>query len=147
MNYTLQISKTITLPSWDDEVKQKIVRFWESRGIAFTQATDDTLKGHRGSWLGNLTSYDMSKLLADLTISRSNETQLFCVLDVNISCQDITEWNKAYWQLEMDTLESYLLYNDERENEWQEFSKNSLKAAWQWSLSFRLLGRKFPRKS
>lgn len=143
---TIQITHSIRLPEWNEQVKQKIMAFWHKRGIVFSQTNGDVLKGRRGSRWGNLTSFDMSKLRADLTITKTGPGDIGCVLDVNTRYQDITEWNEAYWRLEMDTLENYLLHDDQREEEWRQFRGASRAAAWQWSLSFTRLGRRLPPK-
>ena len=142
----LQVVKTIQVPIWDEQAKQKVITFWQGRGITFGEVTEGHLRGHRGSLWGNMTSYDMSKLLANLTISQIGPNEIVCQLDVDTRGQDITDWNKAYWQLEMDTLESSLLHGDQKEETWQQFRKDSKAAAWQWSLSFARFGRKMPRK-
>ncbi len=142
----LQFVKVIQVPVWDEQAKQKVIIFWQGRGITLKEVSDSRLRGHRGSLLGNLTSYDMSRLLADLTISQIEPNRISCQFDIDTRYQDITEWNKAHWELELDTLESYLLHGDKKEEEWQQFRKGSKAAAWQWSLSFTWLGRKMPRK-
>lgn len=110
------------------------------------ETATENLQGRRGSLWGNMTSFDMGKLRAQLTVSRTGSTEIECVLDVDTRYQDITEWNKAYWHLEMDTLESYLLRGDLREDEWQKFQRSSRAAAWQWTLSLTQRGRKMPPK-
>jgi hypothetical protein len=60
--------------------------------------------------------------------------------------QDITEWNEAYWHLEMATLESYLLTDDMKKQEWLQFKRDSGAANWQWSLSLTKRGWKMPQK-
>ena len=146
MNNSLQVVKTFQVPVWDEQAKKKFINFWQGRGVTFNEVTEKHLKGRRGSLWGNMTSYDMSKLLADLTISQIAPHEISCQLDVDTRGQDITEWNEGYWRLEMDTLESYLLCGDQKEAEWQQFRKDSRAAAWQWSLSLTWLGRKMPRK-
>jgi len=135
----LQIRKTISLPVWDETTKQKILTYWEARGIVFTDTQGDVLTGRRGSMIGNLISFDMSKLLANLTVSRTGASEIECILEVNTILQIVTEWNTAYWQLEMDTLESWLLHNDGKEAEWRLFQRGMRKAATQWATS---LGRR-----
>jgi len=141
----LRIAKAIEIPAWDASARQNAVIFWQKRGMVFTEITDISLTGHRGSWFGNLTSYDMSKLKAILTTSQIGPQEIFCSLEINTEFQMITEWNKAYWELELKTLESFLVRGDQREQEWEQFQKDSKAAAWQWSLSFTWLGRKLPK--
>lgn len=148
MNSTpsIRIEKRILLPAWDEKTQRNVISFWQKRGVTFTEAEGETLQGWRGSLWGNMTSFDMGKLRAHLTVSRTGPTEIECVLDVDTSYQDITEWNEAYWHLEIDTLESYLLRGDLREDEWRQFQRDSRAAAWQWTLSLTQRGRKMPPK-
>ena len=143
---TFRVSKTIRLPQWDEQTKQKVIDFWQGRGIHFSDTRTDVLRGRRGSLWGNLTSFDMSKLVAHLTISASSPALLECVMEIDGRYQDLTDWNEAYWHLEMETLESYLLTGDQKGPEWRQFQRDSRAAAWQWSLSGTKLGRKLPPK-
>ncbi|MCW3062781.1 MAG: YopJ Serine/Threonine acetyltransferase protein [Capsulimonas sp.] len=138
----MKITKAISIPNWNDEARDTAIAYWQSRGIVFTDVSEDRLTGKRGSPWGNMTSFDMSKLVAILMIDHVKDGEVICVLDVDTSFQAITEWNAAYWGLEMDTFESVLLHGDAREQEWREFQKNSRAAAWRWTLSFTLLGHK-----
>jgi hypothetical protein len=142
----MRITKSISLPEWHDEVKQKVIDFWQERRVTFSETAGDTLRGRRGSLWGNLFSFDESRLAADLTISRTGEANIECVLNVDTRYQDIVEWSEAYWRLEMDTLETYLLRGDQREQEWQQFREDARAAAWKWVLSCTLLGRNMPRR-
>lgn len=142
----MQIRKSIQTPEWNEKVRQQVISFWQERRVVFAEPQSDTLKGKRGTIWGNLTSYDMSKLMCTLTVSRTNSTEIVCILDVNTFMQGITEWNKAYWQLELDTLESWLLQGDKREAEWQAFLRGVRKAAIQWTFSGGRSERKMPPK-
>jgi hypothetical protein len=88
----------------------------------------------------------MSKLRATMTISRIDLTIVEFLMEVDTLGQSITEWNEAYWQMELDTLETWLLEGDKQEEEWQEFNGQWRKAAATWTLTFGLGGNKMPPK-
>jgi hypothetical protein len=142
---SVKIEKEIDLPIWNEGVKQKVITYWSERGITFNDISGDVLTGRRGSVWGNLTSFDMSKLMARLTVSLAVPNTVSCVLDVNTILQGITEWNRAYWQLEMETFESFLLTGDKKDEVWRTFLKANKKASLAWTLSLGAAGRELPK--
>jgi hypothetical protein len=142
----MRIEKRFLVPKWDETLLQKAVDFWTKRNIVFEKIEGNALYGKRGSLLGNLFSYDMSKLISKLSISVSSNNELTCILDVNTVMQAITERNKEYWGLEMETFESLLLHNDEQIEEWDDLGKRSRLAAIVWTFTFGLLGDGFSTK-
>jgi hypothetical protein len=138
------IEKTFRIPLWDEFVKFKTIDFWTRRRIKFTETIGDTLIGTRGSLFGNLTSFDMGKLSSKLSISVSPQNTLYCLLEVNTFMQKITEYDQAWWDLEMKTFESFLLESDEQEARWKEFNTNHKKATLIWNFSFGICGHKIP---
>ena len=136
----MRIEKRFLTPIWDESLKQKAINFWSKRGIVFEKIEGNALHGKRGSLLGNLFSYDMSKLISTLSISVSADSELTCILDVNTVMQGITERNKEYWNLEMNTFESFLLRNDEQVDNWEDFRKRSVLGAIIWTITFGLFG-------
>ncbi len=60
--------------------------------------------------------------------------------------QGITERNKEYWNLEMNTFESFLLRNDEQSDDWEDFRKRSLLGAIIWTITFGLFGDGLSKK-
>ena len=141
---SITIERVFQIPMWDDFARFKMNDFWSRRRIEFSESLDNTLKGKRGSLLGNITSFDMSKLMSELTITVSAENQVHCVLKVNTFMQIITEYNKAWWNLEMETFESYLLQTDEQDERWEKFKSNDKKAAIAWTLTSGLVGNRIP---
>jgi hypothetical protein len=89
----------------------------------------------------------MTRLRADLRISSPQSDRIDLVLTVHTAFQHITEWNRAFWDLEMATCESVLLRGDQREAEWTEFMRAHRKAAIIWTLTCSLGGRRFPQKA
>ena len=140
----MEIHRTVRLPEWSEELKTKAIRFWQQRRFRFDIVDGTTLTGRRGSIWGNLVSFDMSKLIACLTLTRVGDSNLMCVLDVNPVLQTITEWNRAYWELEMDTLESWMLRDDLRQDEWSAFLRASRRASLLWVFSLGLAGTRMP---
>ena len=141
---SITVEKTFQIPIWDEFTRFKMVDFWSRRRIEFSENSGNTLKGKRGSLLGNFTSFDMSKLMSELTISVSAENQVHCVLKVNTIMQIITDYNKAWWNLEMESFQSYLLKTDEQNERWERFRANDKKAAIAWALTSGLVGNRIP---
>lgn len=142
----MRIEKKFFVPTWDEARRQKAVGYWSQRHVVFSQETGNTLVGERGNLLGNLVSYDMSRLIAKLSINVSKENEIHCILDVNTFMQIITERNKEFWRLEMETFESYLLYNNEQPEIWREFTIQNRIGALLWTMTFGLLGNRLPSK-
>jgi hypothetical protein len=136
----MRIEKIFNVQNWDNNLKQKAINYWARRGIIFGETEGNILTGKRGSLLGNFFSYNMSKLITKLSISVSAYNVLTCTLDVNTVMQGITQRNIEYWNLEMDTFESYLLTNDEQIENWQDFKKRNILAAIIWTVTLGLFG-------
>lgn len=124
----MKLEKVINLPKWTVSEKDKSIHFWEQRNIKFKEITDILLKGRRGSILGNLISFDMKNIMTKLTITRVNESRISCIFEINTIFQNITDWNKAFWKLELVTYESYLLKNDMKELLWSRYYEAAKKA-------------------
>lgn len=115
-------------------MKKQIVSFWESRNIKFQNISENEFIGKRGSIIGNLFSYNMQNLITKLSVRIINTNEIICELDIKTIFQQITNWNKEYWQLELDTFETYLLNNDLLENNWEEYYKRSKKLNIIWTI-------------
>ena len=138
----IRIERRFEIPKWDDVVRRKAVDFWSRRGVSFFDQTECTLAGRRGSILGNLISFKMSDLLSSLWIGISPKNEVHCVLDVDTILQRITEYNRTWWDLEMETFESFLLRNDEQEAKWRLFLLSNYNASLAWTFSFGMLGNR-----
>lgn len=132
------------MPAWDDLLKRKAIDFWSRRRVVFSETSASLLVGKRGSILGNLISFDMSKLISRITISVSPQDEVECALSVNTVFQQITDYNRAWWDLELETFESFLLRNDELEERWKAFGVKYNRASWAWALSLGRKGNKMP---
>lgn len=160
--------RIIRVPAWDAPTRELALGYWRERGFRFTaaQKADEEEIGWRGSAWGNLTSYNMSKLRASLTIltgdragagasideigdvaATGDETLVQFEMHVDTWAQHISEWNRAYWLLELATAESWLLHGDKQEAEWRRFLAASRKAALIWSLTLGHKGSEMPPSS
>ncbi len=92
----VHVERTFVVPVWDEATKQKALDFWGRRGVTLSETSAHTLTGERGNIIGNLTSFDMSKLIARLAVTVSTQNEVRCVLDVNTVMQSITEYNKSW---------------------------------------------------
>ncbi len=140
----MRVSRSIVISEWNDAIRRKIVDFWQERRVVFTVSEGRTLEGKRGSLLGNMTSFDMTRLITTLTVSRTSPAEIVCRLDIDTTFQSITTWNEAYWQLEMDTFESWLLYGEDKKAEWEAYYKTARAGDIRWLLSFGLFGNRTP---
>jgi hypothetical protein len=140
----IEITKTIEAP-WTGSMRQKLIAFWSTRRFRFGEASDMSLSAERGHLAWNLISYDMTKLRAHLNIGPTESNRILVRLRVQTSFQQITEWNRAFWDLEMETCESYCLRGDLREADWQSFLKASRRAALLWTFTGGFMGQKVPK--
>jgi hypothetical protein len=89
----------------------------------------------------------MSRLRADLRIHPLQLDHVSIVLTIHTTFQQITQWNRMFWELEMATCESFILRGDLRETDWNKFLKGNRKAAITWALTLGLGGQRIPQKS
>jgi hypothetical protein len=141
---TTQITKTIQA-AWTEGSRQKLISFWSARRFRFSEASAASLIATRGHILWNLVSYDSTRLRAELSICSSEPDRIALMLTVHTAFQQITEWSRAFWDLEMETCESFLLCGDLRDVEWVEFMKAYRRAAIIWTLTLTLGGRRIPK--
>ena len=114
------------MPAWDDSTWQAIASFWALRGFRCDAVQDSTLRGTRGSLLGNCVRFDMSRLKTNLVIERTNPQDCRCAINVNTIFQLITEYNKAHWRLELDTFEGFMTSGDLNSKEWRQYRSRAI---------------------
>lgn len=136
--------RLLPISVWNDGVRGRLMQFWHGRGFTFTEIGGDYLRGTRGSTWDNLTSFDPGRLRTTLSIARPNPSEILCLLEIDTRFQFITEWNALYWDLELDTLESFLWRDDLREADWARYGRASTQANVLFSVSFGLLGNRVP---
>ncbi|MDX1931607.1 MAG: hypothetical protein SFU56_03290 [Capsulimonadales bacterium] len=140
MPVPLRLYRTIPLLPWNDGVRERIMSYWRDRHFLFIETDGDFLLARRGSLWGNLTAFDPRKLKTELSIARTTPTEVMCLLEIDPQYQVITEWNVRFWELELETLESFLYRNDTRDALWQEFERDSARANALWVATGGVLG-------
>lgn len=117
----MKISKSIPvledIDSFDISV-QRLSAYWENRGMKFVERSETYLKGKRGNLLGNLFAFNMKNIISQIEIRKQPE-KIECKLSINTIFQYITSSNKRFFQLELETFERYLLFDDLNEEAWQ----------------------------
>jgi len=141
---TLQIGKTIDAP-WSEATRQKLITFWATKRFRFLVQVNESLSATRGNFLWNLFAYDMSRVRADLNIRPSHSGRISLALTIYTAFQKVSEWNWAFWELEMATCKSFLLRGDLRELEWIQFRKGHRKAGLIWTFTLGIGGRRMPQ--
>ena len=128
------IERAVKLPAWDEAARQRSISYWTDQGFQVKETSPYTLIGKRGNLIGNLISFDMKNLMANLAITWDEDNQLLHMsFRVNTVMQQITEWNEEYWKLEMDSFESCLLNGDKKEQTWAKFLAAYNKASLKWT--------------
>ena len=117
---TIVVETRFDVPGWDDAIRNKVVRFWEDRRIEFDSTDGDTLVGRRGSLFGNLLSYDMTRLRAELVVTHAAGT-VHAKIEINTVGQTVTEWNRAWWLIEMCMFESWIVDDNPQTERWNAF--------------------------
>lgn len=135
----MKISKKFNISKYDDSTQQQIKSFWKGRKFKFNNISDNYYEGKRGSIWGNLSSFDMSNLITKLHITRDESNEISCELDIKTFGQQITVWNKEFWQLELDTFESVLLRNDYKETEWEKYNISSTQKDFLWMIKYAVI--------
>lgn len=138
----MKISRELEVGQWDQPAVSVVLAYWKQRG--FTNATVDSgmeLRGTRGSWLGNLFSYDMSKVRASLKMSPIGQNRINVELHVRTFGQQITQWNRAYWRLEIVEVHHLLLGCGNIPEVWSRFLNDSRQASISWTFSLMKYGQ------
>ena len=137
----MHMSRELRLPTWDKSTAQVAATYLSSRGFRNPQMlAGPVIRGTRGSWLGNLTSFDMTKLKATVSISPSASGALVD-LDVNTRGQLITEWNVAVWRLELVELQRVLRGAGHIGEVWSRFNRAARSGAARWVMTLATGGR------
>jgi hypothetical protein len=137
------VAKTITGSMPQDGLLLAIKTYWCEENMVFLQE-GPVFHAHRGNLLANGFAIHPAKVKSALTIT-SLGGSLDCLLRVDTRFQDMTDWTKAFFHLEMNTFESYLLYQDRQEQLWSSFFREFDAAFVRWTLSLCLFGRNMSR--
>lgn len=138
----MKLRRRMLLNTWDEESTRVTVEYLKRRGFADAGISGDGtgIVGSRGSWLGNFTSFDMTKLRAKIQISSTKAGDVRIELDVNTIGQVITRWNVAVWRLELIELRQLLCGLGPIDDIWSRFAKDDRSAAAAFAVSSGLRG-------
>ena len=145
----MKIQRQIAIHSWDEATASLAVNYLKSRAFTNAQAVPTNggmvVSATRGSWLGNLASFDMTKLRAKIRVAGETSGTVTIDLDVNTFAQQITQWNLAVWRLELIELQRVLTGLGCIEEVWNRFNFDYRAAATGWALTATIAGQQLPQ--
>lgn len=125
----LEFGRTFVAPSgWDDAARSVAQVFWQHRHFAITRLDASGLAGRRGTLLGNLTSFDMRRVLATVNVSASGDSVSARVL-VDPRLQMITDWDRAFFRLELVEFQSLMQTGSGLQPVWADYQAAGKSAA------------------
>jgi len=144
-----RLQRYLHLPGWNEQMAEQALGYLKDRGFADIQAfptpAGTCVTGTRGSWLGNITSFDMGKLRAHIRIG-PDATQGLCVdLEVETFGQVITHWNIASWRLELIELHRVLGGLGRMDDVWKRYRRASRLATVLWAMTLTMKGARLTR--
>lgn len=101
--------------------------------------------GSRGNWTGNLTSFDMAKLITKIRISSCEVGTILVELDINTFGQQITEWNVAVWRLEILELHRVICGLSHIDNVWKRFGRDARSSYIKWAFTMMIGGQRLSK--
>lgn len=142
----MQLRRELHVAEWDGRVADACAVYLRERGFRGAEVLLSkgypVVSGKRGSWWGNFTSFDMRKLRATIVVYPTTFSRVGVDLDINTLGQDITEWNVAFWRLELIELHRVLNGWSRIDDVWERFSKERRTAAVEWSVTATLGGQR-----
>jgi hypothetical protein len=141
----MKIVRQLKLPIWDYNTAQVVIAYLQIRRFLDAQVSSELIViGSRGNWIGNLTSFDMTKLITKVKISSCTVGTIVVELDVNTFGQQITEWNAAVWRLEMVELHRVICGLSHIDNVWKRFGRDSRLSYVKWAFTLMICGQSLP---
>jgi hypothetical protein len=120
------------------------IAYWESRGFRCATVGADRLVGRRGSWWGNVSSFDVHRLVCDVDVRREGARGWSVRLLLEGAFQYLTEWDLGALALETLLFRRALL-GLPPPPELDRYRKETRRAAVVGSLSLSLLGTRLPK--
>jgi hypothetical protein len=134
--HRVKLRRRLVVPDWSEHSANSAVAYLRERGFVDARVEEDlTVTGSRGSWLGNVTSFDMRRLRARIVVSADESGSLCVLLDVNTIGQAITEWNQAVWRLELVEVHRVLCGQPRLEDVWERLRDSSRWTSFLWMLT------------
>lgn len=140
-NSKFLVGTNLKLPSFDEARRNQYKRFWQERGFKFILTDEKLQLARRGSFFKTFFTMNPRYLETKLTSNWTNN-ELECIMEVNLALQQVTEWHKAFLELEMITFESFMQDDDRKAFLWREFEADLKEADAKYTWSCGLLGKK-----
>jgi hypothetical protein len=149
--YLIKLQRQFLLSQWNESTAATTVAYLSSRRFAdahlITEAgSDPIVAGSRGSWLGNFTSFDMTKLRAKIRIAGKATGSVRVDLEVNTFGQQITQWNSTIWRLELIELHRVLRGLGRIDDIWSRFDRDYRSAAIRWTFTAMMGGQRLSKE-
>lgn len=138
------VGTDLKLPSFDEARRFQLKKFWQERGFQFILTDDHMHLARRGAFYKTFFSTSPRHLETKLTATWTDDKQLEVVMEVNLAFQQVTEWHKAFLELEMITFESYIQYDDRKASLWREFEEDLKEADTKYTWTGGVFGKKMP---
>jgi len=137
----MELCRRYQISNWNESTARTVVNYLKTRRFAnaevLASSPGPVVAGTRGTWLGNLTSFDMTKLRASIRFTPDGPGVVAVRLEVSTTAQEITEWNAAVWRLELVEVRRVLSGRALLGDLWPRFNRDARRAALRWALTGR----------
>lgn len=133
----MKVREEFEIKSWNRD-KFLIKEYWKTRNVALREGNDETLNGRRGGIFGNLFSFNMQKLITEISVKKISEKRIEAQLHITTTFQTITDSNRQYWEMEMKEFREYLASGKLIPKEWQGYKKKARRSDIKWVLGLLL---------
>lgn len=108
------------------EARIRLKKYWTERDFVSWESIEngELEVGKRGSLLGNMISFNMRKLLAQIQVRESNEFVDYDLI-VNTIFQGISIWNYIFLQIEMYESCCYATTGERLPELWEQFEREA----------------------
>ena len=119
-------------------------KFWQESGFKFILTDDNLHLARRGAFVKTFFSMNPRYLETKLTANWTQDKELECVMEINLFLQQVTDWHKAFLELEMIIFESYMLNDDKKTSLWRDFEEDLRQADATYMWTAGCFGKKMP---
>ncbi len=138
------VGTNLKLPSFDEARSFQFKKYWQECGFKFILTDGNLHLARRGAFAKTFFSMNPRFLETKLTAVWLPANELECVMEINMFLQQVTEWHKAYLELEMIIFESYMLQDDKKTALWRQFEEDLRQADAQYMWTAGIFGKKMP---
>lgn len=138
------VGTSLKLPAFDEARRFQFKKYWQECGFKFILSDGNLHLARRGAFVKTFFSMNPRHLETKLTAAWMPSKELECVMEINMFLQQITEWHKAFLELEMLIFESYMLNDDRKTALWREFEEDLKDADAKYMWTAGIFGKKMP---